>query len=130
MLMCVQFYLVYCDLSILLFSSVECCLYIFYISRVMFFFFFFSSRRRHTRWTGDWSSDVCSSDLDPKVTAVLRDCSCVSAPHSSVAPVGRAGPRAQPVRMARPATRPTEAMVEPVDSAARHRRCLDRKSVV
>src|SRR5690348_18515301 len=23
----------------------------------------FSSRRRHTRWTGDWSSDVCSSDL-------------------------------------------------------------------
>src|SRR6266487_6722493 len=25
--------------------------------------FFFSSRRRHTRWTGDWSSDVCSSDL-------------------------------------------------------------------
>src|SRR5690348_11322363 len=27
------------------------------------FMFFFSSRRRHTRWTGDWSSDVCSSDL-------------------------------------------------------------------
>src|SRR4051794_41434863 len=27
------------------------------------FFFFFSSRRRHTRWTGVWSSDVCSSDL-------------------------------------------------------------------
>src|SRR6266487_758956 len=27
--------------------------------------FFFSSRRRHTRWTGDWSSDVCSSDLTP-----------------------------------------------------------------
>src|SRR6266581_2124121 len=25
--------------------------------------FFLSSRRRHTRWTGDWSSDVCSSDL-------------------------------------------------------------------
>src|SRR6266571_6749397 len=24
---------------------------------------FFSSRRRHTRSTGDWSSDVCSSDL-------------------------------------------------------------------
>src|SRR6266487_4249171 len=34
----------------------------------MFFFFFFSSRRRHTRWTGDWSSDVCSSDL---ATALL-----------------------------------------------------------
>src|SRR6266487_3840527 len=29
-------------------------------------FFFFSSRRRHTRWTGDWSSDVCSSDLQAR----------------------------------------------------------------
>src|SRR5256885_3563514 len=27
--------------------------------------FFFSSRRRHTRLQGDWSSDVCSSDLVP-----------------------------------------------------------------
>src|SRR6266481_3242488 len=25
---------------------------------------FFSSRRRHTRWNCDWSSDVCSSDLE------------------------------------------------------------------
>src|SRR6266581_8870585 len=31
--------------------------------RLVFIGFFFSSRRRHTRWTGDWSSDVCSSDL-------------------------------------------------------------------
>src|SRR5437762_6570851 len=30
---------------------------------VWVFFFFFSSRRRHTRYIGDWSSDVCSSDL-------------------------------------------------------------------
>src|SRR6266487_2610988 len=29
--------------------------------------FFFSSRRRHTRWTGDWSSDVCSASLAPGV---------------------------------------------------------------
>src|SRR5256885_5672457 len=28
-------------------------------------FFFLSSRRRHTRLQGDWSSDVCSSDLSP-----------------------------------------------------------------
>src|SRR5437867_12811869 len=28
-----------------------------------FLLFFFSSRRRHTRSYGDWSSDVCSSDL-------------------------------------------------------------------
>src|SRR5208337_5459699 len=26
-------------------------------------YFFFSSRRRHTIYIGDWSSDVCSSDL-------------------------------------------------------------------
>src|SRR5205807_6520068 len=31
---------------------------------VVFVFFFFSSRRRHTRLQGDWSSDVCSSDLE------------------------------------------------------------------
>src|SRR3989454_8866648 len=36
------------------------CLYVFCL---YFFFFFFSSRRRHTRLQGDWSSDVCSSDL-------------------------------------------------------------------
>src|SRR5687768_18181544 len=28
------------------------------------FMFFFSSRRRHTRCSRDWSSDVCSSDLE------------------------------------------------------------------
>src|SRR6267154_1814385 len=32
-------------------------------SSMKLFFFFFSSGRRHTIWTGDWSSDVCSSDL-------------------------------------------------------------------
>src|SRR5699024_2837107 len=30
---------------------------------------FFSSRRRHTRSKRDWSSDVCSSDLDPAENA-------------------------------------------------------------
>src|SRR2546430_12585325 len=30
--------------------------------------FFFSSRRRHTRFDCDWSSDVCSSDLDNNTT--------------------------------------------------------------
>src|SRR5882762_3393545 len=34
------------------------------------FFFFFSSRRRHTRFKCDWSSDVCSSDLDSKLVIV------------------------------------------------------------
>src|SRR5690606_40498501 len=30
---------------------------------VVLFCCFFSSRRRHTRFSRDWSSDVCSSDL-------------------------------------------------------------------
>src|SRR5258707_4441894 len=45
------------------------------------YFFFFSSRRRHTRYWRDWSSDVCSSDLEsaalsrtmsPSLVAVTR----------------------------------------------------------
>src|SRR5690606_39597070 len=39
------------------------------------FFFLFSSRRRHTRFSRDWSSDVCSSDLlsgPPTIEAVQR----------------------------------------------------------
>src|SRR5690606_41077015 len=35
--------------------------------------FFFSSRRRHTRFSRDWSSDVCSSDLrTPPDTQAIR----------------------------------------------------------
>src|SRR5256885_9934867 len=34
--------------------------------------FFFSSRRRHTRLQGDWSSDVCSSDLHPAWVEATR----------------------------------------------------------
>src|SRR5687768_635596 len=35
-----------------------------FIIYIVVFFFFFSSRRRHTRCSRDWSSDVCSSDLN------------------------------------------------------------------
>src|SRR5690606_40451433 len=35
-------------------------------SRLFTYCFFFSSRRRHTRFSRDWSSDVCSSDLNIK----------------------------------------------------------------
>src|SRR3989454_6019956 len=48
---CIHFCLFYFFFNFLL--CLYCC----------FFFFFFSSRRRHTRLQGDWSSDVCSSDL-------------------------------------------------------------------
>src|SRR5690606_41190279 len=48
---------------------------------ILFCCFFFSSRRRHTRFSRDWSSDVCSSDLlvwrlimfTPSTTAVPFD---------------------------------------------------------
>src|SRR2546426_380062 len=43
-----------------------------------FFFFFFSSRRRHTRLQGDWSSDVCSSDLQPGRSGLV-----IAAPHGT-----------------------------------------------
>src|SRR2546427_5851945 len=35
--------------------------------------FFFSSRRRHTRFDCDWSSDVCSSDLQQPDQQAHRD---------------------------------------------------------
>src|SRR5256885_5804412 len=42
--------------------------------------FFFSSRRRHTRLQGDWSSDVCSSDLRRLVPARVAVLVLVSEP--------------------------------------------------
>src|ERR687897_2490242 len=44
-------------------------------TRVRLCVVFFSSRRRHTRLQGDWSSDVCSSDLalDARATSVPDD---------------------------------------------------------
>src|SRR6267142_5126133 len=42
---------------------------------IILLFFFFSSRRRHTRLTCDWSSDVCSSDLEgDHVLATVHTC--------------------------------------------------------
>src|SRR5438046_8279384 len=60
--------------------------------------FFFSSRRRHTRLVSDWSSDVCSSDLEartmissiPYVLASLRLMLPLASPHSQNLPPGAA----------------------------------------
>src|SRR3989449_6102306 len=42
-----------------------CCAFVTsFMGGLLTFFFFFSSRRRHTRCSRDWSSDVCSSDLE------------------------------------------------------------------
>src|SRR3712207_4661574 len=46
--------------------------YVFMLLQIAFFFFF-SSRRRHTRYWRDWSSDVCSSDLEAFVAGASRD---------------------------------------------------------
>src|SRR5688572_31191853 len=50
-----------------------CFCFFFFVCLCFFFFFFFSSRRRHTRFDCDWSSDVCSSDLEvPTLAAGIR----------------------------------------------------------
>src|SRR5690606_40399550 len=45
--------------------------------------FFFSSRRRHTRFSRDWSSDVCSSDLDLGVQQEVRRIEAAFYQHSA-----------------------------------------------
>src|SRR6267143_5484890 len=57
----------------------------------MFFFFFFSSRRRHTRWNCDWSSDVCSSDLDPSMRDLLSTLERAASAESPVLVRGEMG---------------------------------------
>src|SRR2546430_5856478 len=50
--------------------------------------FFFSSRRRHTRFDCDWSSDVCSSDLQRRVRASRSNLLRNGSTHLSRTPVG------------------------------------------
>src|SRR5437764_13286095 len=56
--------------------------------------FFFSSRRRHTRYIGDWSSDVCSSDLSNRPVPIRAGCGL---PRSRELPQ-RPPPSVQPLR--------------------------------
>src|SRR5207248_5426699 len=49
--------------------------------------FFFSSRRRHTRSYGDWSSDVCSSDLRSASLGTARGASRHTSYASNLAPL-------------------------------------------
>src|SRR5256885_16298400 len=75
------------------------------------FFFFFSSRRGHTRLQGDWSSDVCSSDLPEPLST--------SMPASSQKPARRPPPSSsvprKPMRLmlAPPVDRPVLEGPEP-----------------
>src|SRR5574340_130842 len=49
-------------------------------------FFFFSSRRRHTRSFGDWSSDVCSSDLGRGSTSLGMQPGALPFPRKELSP--------------------------------------------
>src|SRR5256886_6968217 len=79
------------------------------LTEVIFvFFFFFSSRRRHTRFDCDWSSDVCSSDLQivqkervlfARAAAGARDVAAVAhgAPGSAGQPADAELPEGEPL---------------------------------
>src|SRR5436309_4247055 len=47
---------------------------------IHFIFFFFSSRRRHTSFSRDWSSDVCSSDLFGEMRRAVANALMTSKP--------------------------------------------------
>src|SRR5438046_6296352 len=51
--------------------------------------FFFSSRRRHTRLVSDWSSDVCSSDLEIEDATYLNTAAHTVIPRVSIRAVER-----------------------------------------
>src|SRR5688500_19303510 len=81
------------------------------MTRFCVLLFFFSSRRRHTRLQGDWSSDVCSSDLGIGEARLLEAAGAQPAAvaQAAMAAVGRgivagpaeAGVEPEPVGLAR-----------------------------
>src|SRR5207237_3878041 len=73
-------------------------------------FFFFSSRRLHTIFKCDWSSDVCSSDLDR-----------VSGAHGVALPAGSAPEIARPAGSATPCAPETRSAAPPPANATRPR---------
>src|SRR2546429_2221424 len=97
-------------------SMVVCLSYI----RVVVFFFF-SSRRRHTRCSRDWSSDVCSSDLQ------LHERTQLLCSHHWFGREVQDACRADPHRFWIPAQSSVVCYSDPVPE---RRRELDRKSVV
>src|SRR6266705_3627223 len=50
------------------------------------FYFFFSSRRRHTSSYGDWSSDVCSSDLPRRESTCCASASTWTSTRTAISP--------------------------------------------
>src|SRR5690606_41097438 len=64
-------------------------------------FFFFSSRRRHTRFSRDWSSDVCSSDLQHRRSHPMTQ-PIYSAPIELAQPVKRGHTEVKEIALRRP----------------------------
>src|SRR5262249_57339037 len=62
-----------------------------YLASHVLYCFFFSSRRRHTRLVSDWSSDVCSSDLEARLLEHLHEQSPAEADLGRRLHVGHAG---------------------------------------
>src|SRR5690606_37696815 len=80
---------------------VSCNILRYFFRALHFICFFFSSRRRHTRFSRDWSSDVCSSDL---WSLVCRSFATSTAPSLSPTPT--------PTRRS-PNTSPSTALKHP-----------------
>src|SRR5256885_10082048 len=79
---------------------------------------FFSSRRRHTRLQGDWSSDVCSSDLEVAVN--LRTKTTLAKEVRRVDPLERSNLEVSPGG--------PERVTEPNNTSGRGRAAAQRRS--
>src|SRR5437867_13329935 len=91
--------------------------------------FFFSSRRRHTRSYGDWSSDVCSSDLVVQVLDRERDAverAARLAPHERLLGLAR---RRQGL-VGRERAERVDHRVEALDAVERRMGQLDRRELL
>src|SRR5690606_40438430 len=85
-----------------------------YVTQSREYIFFFSSSRRHTRFSHDWSSDVCSSDLmvsqgtiTPRsITSTLLHCSTTL---TMFLPISCTSPFTVAIRM-----RPLASVLEPL----------------
>src|SRR5256885_10000102 len=89
--------------------------------------FFFSSRRRHTRLQGDWSSDVCSSDLSHAINVSLY-AKLDYDPVKSFTPVAMLG--SGPLVLVVPASSPYKTLADVLAASKAKAAAGDRKSVV
>src|SRR5690606_40512254 len=95
----------------------------------LYSFFFFSSRRRHTRFSRDWSSDVCSSDLHAKSisrAATIGQTTAIDKAQSASGPshgVGIAHPTRRPLLIATPKASPRNGVRSEERRVGKEGRC-------